>query len=250
MNKYISTILLACFSTFLLAQVGIKTTNCPANSALHIDPKGDTQSAGTVNNSDDVYVSSTGAMGLGTITPATKLDIMGSLKITDGSEGLGRIFTATDASGLGSWQVLSLVKRAAVWRVSGNPSSIVANSLYTINGTTSFSTNTLNATTNGTNSITIPAGSYLIFIRGDINLREYGRMHVYSNGALIYFKWYSEYLGGGTIYHEFTSDATLTVGFLGVDVTCSTCTQIPFLSPYPYTGNPLTIWSELVVLQL
>lgn len=46
-------------------------------------------------------------IGLGTNTPAAKLDIVSgaapALKITDGSQGFGKVFTS-DAAGVGSWQ--------------------------------------------------------------------------------------------------------------------------------------------------
>lgn len=251
MIKYLLTILFCAGGSLLWAQLGINTRNFAPNSSVHIDPLGNTLNSGTVTNfADDVFISTSGSVGLGTVTPLAKLDVTGKVKITDGTQGTGKVFTATNAAGLGSWQLLSLVKRVAVWKVSANPASIAANTLYTISGTAAFSLNTLNATSNGTNSVTIPAGNYLIFIRGDINIREYGQMRLFSNGSLIYFKWYGEYLGGGTLYYEFPSSVNLTVGFMGVDVTCASCLKIPFMTPFPYTGSPLSIWSELVIMQI
>ena len=43
------------------------------------------------------------AMGIGTSSPVAKLDIIGNVKITDGTQGSGKILTS-DANGLASWQ--------------------------------------------------------------------------------------------------------------------------------------------------
>jgi hypothetical protein len=47
-----------------------------------------------------------GNVGIGVIAaPAAKLDVVGSIKITDGTQGAGKVLTATtDGSGLASWQ--------------------------------------------------------------------------------------------------------------------------------------------------
>lgn len=45
-----------------------------------------------------------GSVGIGTATPATKLDIEGTLKIADGTEGAGKVLTS-DAAGVATWQV-------------------------------------------------------------------------------------------------------------------------------------------------
>ncbi len=44
----------------------------------------------------------TGNVGIGTETPGAKLEVNGSLKITDGNQGAGKVLTS-DANGLGSW---------------------------------------------------------------------------------------------------------------------------------------------------
>lgn len=44
-----------------------------------------------------------GALGIGTTNPAAKLDVIGKIKITDGTQGVGKVLTS-DADGKGSWQ--------------------------------------------------------------------------------------------------------------------------------------------------
>jgi hypothetical protein len=43
-----------------------------------------------------------GSVGVGNITPAAKLDIAGNIKITDGTEGVGKVLTS-DGTGLATW---------------------------------------------------------------------------------------------------------------------------------------------------
>lgn len=56
----------------------------------------------STNSSERVRVTSAGNVGIGNTTPSTKLDVAGSVKITDGTEGAGKVLTS-DAVGQGSW---------------------------------------------------------------------------------------------------------------------------------------------------
>ncbi|MBK7150098.1 MAG: collagen-like protein [Bacteroidetes bacterium] len=49
-------------------------------------------------------------VGIGTTTPdlASKLDVIGAVKITDGTQGTGKVLTS-DAAGLASWQTLPTI---------------------------------------------------------------------------------------------------------------------------------------------
>ncbi|MFT4170569.1 MAG: hypothetical protein QM653_15740 [Dysgonomonas sp.] len=252
MKKYIIAVII--INTIITpriasAQVTINTKNSPSNTALLIDAKGDTEIGGTTNTSDDVFISNTGYIGIGTTTPSAKLDIKGQIKITDGTSLPDHVFTSEGSTGLGFWKELSIVKNFAVWKVSANNvSSIPANIYYNISGTSAISLNSLKATTNDTNNIQIPAGKYMFFIRADINIREYGRIYVYSGSSPIFFKWYSEYLGGGTFYREFASATTLTMGFIPTDVRSNTASAIPFLTATPYSN--VNIWAELIIMEL
>ena len=48
-------------------------------------------------------VTSAGNIGIGTSSPVQKLDVQGSVKITDGSQANGKVFVS-DATGLGTWR--------------------------------------------------------------------------------------------------------------------------------------------------
>ncbi|MFN5459452.1 MAG: hypothetical protein ACK5AY_06050 [Bacteroidota bacterium] len=77
--------------------VGIGTSNPLGKFHVNNDASG----------SDSSFVVTTdGKVGIGTATPAVKLDIIGSVKIADGSQGAGKVLTS-DASGNASWQSAS-----------------------------------------------------------------------------------------------------------------------------------------------
>jgi len=48
-----------------------------------------------------------GNVGIGTTSPTAKLDVIGAIKITDGTQGVGKVLTS-DANGRGSWQLVSI----------------------------------------------------------------------------------------------------------------------------------------------
>ena len=66
-------------------------------------------------------------VGIGTSTPSAKLDVIGTVKITDGTQGADKVL-ASDASGLASWQSQSgkyiqnqsATDQAAGFRINGN----------------------------------------------------------------------------------------------------------------------------------
>jgi hypothetical protein len=68
-------------------------------------------------------------VGIGVTNPAAKLDVAGTIKITDGSEGTGKILTS-DISGMASWKAR---KKPRVIRVT-DPNiscSVIHTPLYT-----------------------------------------------------------------------------------------------------------------------
>jgi hypothetical protein len=67
------------------------------NQGLLISNNGDTQAI--------IQVTNGGNVGIG-VNPVAKLDVAGSVKITDGTQGTGRVLTS-DANGLAQWKPLS-----------------------------------------------------------------------------------------------------------------------------------------------
>ncbi len=58
------------------------------------------------NRANAVTVLKNGNVGIGTTTPVAKLNLVGNIKIVDGTEGAGKVLMS-NASGLASWQALT-----------------------------------------------------------------------------------------------------------------------------------------------
>lgn len=58
--------------------------------------------AWTINN-PDIYNSNSGNVGIGTNTPAAKLDVNGNVRIAGGNPGPGKVLTSTGSDGTATW---------------------------------------------------------------------------------------------------------------------------------------------------
>lgn len=75
----------------------IKDSEIPANA---IDDDLD----GMTDETDGIFAfTKSGKVGIGTLVPGARLDVLGNVKIADGTQGVGKILTS-DAAGVGSWQ--------------------------------------------------------------------------------------------------------------------------------------------------
>ncbi|NDW08805.1 hypothetical protein [Dysgonomonas sp. 520] len=111
MNKRLFFLFIVFGIIYANAQVGINTEN--PQGALHIDPKKDTN--GSTGTGDDVIVTESGNVGIGTITPQTKLVVTDGatstkpksvLKIVDGNQSNEKVLTSIDNNGNAKWQDL------------------------------------------------------------------------------------------------------------------------------------------------
>jgi microcystin-dependent protein len=84
-----------------------------------------------------------GNVGIGTMSPLAKLDVTGNIKITDGTQGAGKVLTS-DANGLASWQTAGTATNVsgivAVANGGTGAATLAANNLLVGNGTSAVST--------------------------------------------------------------------------------------------------------------
>ncbi len=131
MIKYYLLYLLFIIPSWIInAQVSINTKN-PNTGALHIDSKGNNPLVATNSSSeDDVFISSQGQIGIGTVTPASQLHVVSNplvskaIMIEDGSQGYSKLF-GSDSQGNGLWKYAgeTQIARGNI----GNGITVVAN---------------------------------------------------------------------------------------------------------------------------
>ncbi len=116
-------IILVCSTLFVFAahaqiKVGSNPTSISTNANLEVESN---------TSSRFIVTKDSSKVGIGTLTPAAKLDVAGKVKITDGSQGNGKIFVS-NALGVGSW-----VTPASALSGSVKDSTTASNGL-TLNG--------------------------------------------------------------------------------------------------------------------
>jgi hypothetical protein len=128
-------------------QNGNDNANIFNDGNLHIESDNTSNSTLWINgNGSGMVTIATGGgnVGIGSATPAAKLDITGNIKINDGTQGVNKVLTS-DANGVASWKPSSIdIYSAPLGSGVKIPSTLVTSYLYS---------NT---------SITLPPGKWLV----------------------------------------------------------------------------------------
>lgn len=206
------------FGVLLHAQVGINTQN--PQGIFHIDGAGDNTASSSSKYANDFIVTPDGKIGIGTITPQARLDLQGSLRIADGTEAAGYVFTSQDASGKGKWNIPSLSAKVGEWRIrnasldcyASNDEIVLSNATATGPSYIDNSQIALSATDNI--YLTIPKGKYLVFINQDIGYAEYGTFRIRNasgSDSVIYQQHYAEWLAGACFILDISTSIKIYV---------------------------------------
>lgn len=141
-----------------------------------------------------VSVLDNGNVGIGTENPSQKLDIVGKVKITDGTQGTGRVLTS-DADGNATWQLLSIGNKTANISLRNDALIIGRDWVKEVYTNTTKQYDDIGITLN-TEGIVIPKGRYIIYQIHDINGPEYCRIRLQkkSDNQTIYQTYYGEWL--------------------------------------------------------
>ncbi len=182
----------------------------------------------TWSNSSNLY-NNNGNVGIGTATPAAKLDVTGTLKVTDGTEAAGKVLTS-DAAGLASWQTVPT--QIADGSAAGN-TIFWDGSAWHNNG------NIFNSTATGFVGIGTSSPGRKLDVNGPVRMNTHLIFNS-SNGVL-------NYPGAGSLYFRSNSvqgdDATYTermiltgAGNLGIG-TVSPVNKLSVVGNANVTGN-------------
>ncbi|MEJ8590625.1 hypothetical protein JSO54_05170 [Riemerella anatipestifer] len=185
---------------------GVLKTVVPSSINNIYTADGTLSSTRQVNlNGKDLSFTGTGNVGIGTNAPQTKLDITGSIKITDGTQQEGRVLTS-DANGIASWQALSMGNKMAKINFSNrnfniptvsHSSSSTLTPVKEVAETVTVDFNEFGATYTN-ESIRLSPGKYMFFVNHDLVGVEYCRFLVNATDASgtrsVYLTYYGEWL--------------------------------------------------------
>ena len=92
-----------------------------SNSAFPADIRFLTTATGGTTRVQRMMISQDGYVGVGTSSPTTAFHVAGSVRIVDGTQGVGKVLSS-DANGVGSWVNVSAV--AGGWGLTGNSGTV------------------------------------------------------------------------------------------------------------------------------
>ncbi|MBF0577145.1 hypothetical protein [Dysgonomonas sp. GY617] len=245
-------------------QIGINTKTPKTGTTLHIDSQGNTSADNTTNTTDDVVVMSDGRLGIGTTSPSdittgVKVEVDGQFRLRQGA-ALEKILM-TDANGNASWQSFSLGDFSSEFVVESPFLTIPSGNIYKVQTIATFRFNQLELKTDGTSSLTIPPGRYLIslsnnltYISASNNLaefNEYVKVYLYrmdpATGNVytpeLFYCIYGIDQPGASMFLNFTQETTLCVAFEAIN----TGTGVPYVAPLPYNPPADAIYPFLVM---
>ncbi len=121
--------------------------NPPGYDQFEIGSIGASTSLSLVTNGvSKINITPIGYVGIGTLIPSEKLEVNGSIKITDGTQGAGKVLTS-DAAGKATWQNVGSLIVGTLPNAQVVPQTFTGANVYSYSGA----------------SIVLPAGKWIIY---------------------------------------------------------------------------------------
>ncbi len=182
--------------------------------STHVVSAGDS----VIFNPNTVYngnkIEFTGNLGIGTLIPTEALHVVGSVKIVDGTQGAGKVFTDVTGSGKGAWQdhtgygEMGFGDSTRTIALTQNVFSVVTNSNKTLWSTAAIDLH--NVTYSGDSLIIDSAGTYQVNIQLSMDGTSGSviRLGVFLNGVLAC---------SCTGYQELLNNRILQLSYINID---------------------------------
>ena len=184
------------------AKIYAKSVNAFTGSNTGTDLIFATTPNGTSSNVDRMVIANNGNIGIGTLAPIERLDIMGSIKIKDGTEGNGKVLTS-DGSGKGTWMPVPTPTIAMPWTQGAGTVTLTTNTDKVGIGTTS-PLSKLQVESNASIATIFAKNSLTTGIAGEFD----GGLMAYNSGNLASISAYKSGTGTGNVAIFTNSAAT------------------------------------------
>ena len=196
MKKLILLLVVILFSIDGKSQIGVNTEN--PKSLLHIDgassPATTNPATGSVTSAqavDDVVIDNSGNIGIGKLSPTTKVDIEtstagGAIRIVDGTQARNRVLVS-NASGIGSWGAVAGTWYAALYSAPTLNNTTVLGVRQVVNFSDSIISSSEGSVNKTAGSITVPVtGRYRVILSMHWLGNRVAIGSIYRWGGLLY----------------------------------------------------------------
>ncbi|MFN3454983.1 MAG: tail fiber domain-containing protein [Pseudobdellovibrio sp.] len=180
---------------------------------------------------------SSGNVGIGTTTPGASLEVSGTVKITGGAPGAGKVLTS-DASGLASWVTLS----ASQWNTSGTTINYMAGKVGIGDTNPSFKLSLSGTATTADRKIGIN-GTQVVYLPDQTNFT--GSLFIGDGGGLLSHSsgiqgFYNTSVGIGALVSNTTGARNVANGYQALAANTTGSGNVAngtFALSYNTTGN-------------
>ena len=161
---------------------------------------------GFVKNQDNSVTVDSGNVGIGTNSPTEKLEVVGTIKIFDGTQGENKVL-ASDSNGLASWQEASVLTKTSLTAESNENITFTTSGtgkVLIIGDSLSISNTTFVNTATSSKTISLPDASGTLLLTSDGSIGDITSSQLADNAIT------SAKIVDAAISYTKISDATIT----------------------------------------